>query len=185
MNQMKRVPLRRCAPLLLLVLAQACNLNVQAPASTLLPLGTTAASVPKWKHGGRLSTAQAWRPTRKHPSHPRRRRLPSPWSIRSALRVFRRMWIRSPGWWLRDPISLEPPAAGDQSIQFSAHRAAPSRAFEGGHPLGVLHRVRKYALGSDVLRPGCREGRPDPLRAGSGYADRALVRRHPGSRSGV
>jgi hypothetical protein len=32
--------------LLLLVLAQACNLNVRAPASTLLPLATTAASVP-------------------------------------------------------------------------------------------------------------------------------------------
>jgi hypothetical protein len=46
MNQTNRLSLRRCAPLLLLVLAQACNFNVRAPASTLLPLATTAASVP-------------------------------------------------------------------------------------------------------------------------------------------
>ena len=46
MNQSKRILLRRCAPLLLLVLAQACNLNARTPASTLLPLATTATSIP-------------------------------------------------------------------------------------------------------------------------------------------
>jgi len=44
MIQNKQILLRRCAPLLLLVLAQACNLGVRRPASTLLPFSTTETS---------------------------------------------------------------------------------------------------------------------------------------------
>ncbi len=46
MNQPKQVFLRRCAPLLLILLAQACNLGVRRPASTLLPFSTAESSTP-------------------------------------------------------------------------------------------------------------------------------------------
>jgi hypothetical protein len=85
----------------------------------------------------------------------------------------------------RRPGSSGPPSIGDQGFQFSAQRAPASGNVEGGSPLGVLHRVRKHPLDSDVLRSGCRKSGADPFRPGPGYANHAFVSLDSGPRAGI